>query len=393
MKFGKCLSASAQELPEDWRQHVVHYSHLKKCINRIVAELEEIGLASLAAGYSDESIDSTQPLKLIYSFIGTVKRFKSFPRLMNSKALRKPNLIIPSGTSITQLIRAQPLALNITLPTDSEFFGNLSGSINGLTKFELDMKEACSGKIVKLASLISHTASPYSKDIIWMVNNRVWQKPQTVEKTREQYQWFVQEITRLSLAKKFRTRDSSKALEQFMMLNRDLLSIMQFHELNQTAIRKIIKKHDKRTHLSAKSWFVDLMAPSLLFKGNLSKALLSALHSELLIIIPQPDDYQCPICLSISWKPIRLKCGHVFCVQCMIGAQRRKIHDCPLCRAPDSVTEANTGNLDVPRMNFMKLYFPREIKAKQKEIDYEQAKEDVKVIGINSDMDGGCVIM
>ncbi|KAK9704095.1 hypothetical protein K7432_010376 [Basidiobolus ranarum] len=328
MKFGKCLSASAQELPEDWRQHVVHYSHLKKCINRIVAELEEIGLATLTAEYSQESFESTQPLKLVYSFIGTVENFspkievivednaeettpefEAISTKLNSLTIStvsedheippnieshespvddvsaidcntdendqynlvcEPSPVSYDSQDIADLESVNNCdsnnstrALNFVLPTDSEFFGNLSSSINGLTKFELNMKDGCSNNIVKLASLISHTASPYSKDMyiwreifnlyldanIWMVNNHAWQKPQSIEKTREQYQWFVQEIARLSLSKKFRNRDSNKALEQFLMLNRDLLSIMQFHELNQTAIRKIIKKHDKRTHL------------------------------------------------------------------------------------------------------------------------------------------------
>ncbi|KAK9711856.1 hypothetical protein K7432_007529 [Basidiobolus ranarum] len=458
MKFGKSLNASAQELPEDWRQHVVHYAQLKKCINRIVEELEESGLAHLAAEHSEENIESNQHVKLVYSFTGTVEKFspnievimeenaeKVTPELeaistklssltLNNTFEESEDLVIsneyvgqsdqidtinsgmdlndePSRNSPysedSESISSSARALSFVLPTDSEFFGNLSTSINGLTKFERNMEEICSNQIVKLGSIISHTASPYSKDMyiwreifnlyldanIWMANNHAWQKSQSIEKTKRQFQWFLQEISRLSLTEKFRTGNSNKALEQFMMLNRDLLAIMQFHELNKTAIRKIIKKHDKRTHLSAKSWFIDLMAPSMIFKGNLSKALLSALHSELLIIIPQPDDYQCPICLSISWKPIRLKCGHVFCVQCMIGAQRRKLTSCPLCRAPDSITEANTGNLDVSRMNFMKLYFPREIKAKQKENDYEQAREDLKVIGVNGDVGNSCTVM
>ncbi|ORY02880.1 hypothetical protein K493DRAFT_276884 [Basidiobolus meristosporus CBS 931.73] len=470
MKFGKSLSASAQELPEDWRQHVVHYSKLKKCINRIVQELEESGLANLAA---EKNIENTQPVKLVYSFTGTVENFSpnievivgedaetitpeleaislKFNSFTSANSADPNEDLVPSHTYGSQVIEEVKLdeevtstasdsesprssfdsqdveesissfnkptlltdsshtsrAVSIVLPTDSEFFGSLSSSINDLTQFEQDMNDLCSTKIVKLGSIISHIGSPHSKDMytwreifnlylnasIWMVGDHVWQKSQSIEKTKKQIQWFIQEITRLSLNRKFRTRDSIKALEEFILLNRDLLAIMQFHELNQTAVRKIIKKHDKRTHLSAQSWFVDLMAPSMLFKGNLSKALLSTLHTELLIIIPQPDDYQCPICLSLSWKPIRLKCGHVFCVQCMINAQRRRMTNCPLCRTPDSITEANTENLDIPRMNFMKLFFPREIKAKQKEHDYEQAREDIKVIGID-EVDSSCVLM
>ncbi|KAF9056949.1 hypothetical protein BDP27DRAFT_1344261, partial [Rhodocollybia butyracea] len=46
----------------------------------------------------------------------------------------------------------------------------------------------------------------------------------------------------------------------------------------------------------------------------------------LLPIIPQLDDYSCVIRTNIAFKPIRLGCGHLFCV-------RRSTGDCPMCRA------------------------------------------------------------
>ncbi|CAG8554282.1 1173_t:CDS:2, partial [Scutellospora calospora] len=97
-------------------------------------------------------------------------------------------------------------------------------------------------------------------------------------------------------------------------------------------------------------------------------------------IIPQLDDYTCPICLNISWKPIRLHCGHVFCHRCLVKAGRKGTQNCPICRAKNAIYDADQGNLDVSLMNFLKLYFPQEAKKKQKANEREQANEDVELI-------------
>lgn len=88
----------------------------------------------------------------------------------------------------------------------------------------------------------------------------------------------------------------------------------------------------------------------------------------------------CPVCMSIAWRPIRLVCGHVFCVRCLIKAQKKHMDDCPLCRHPTAVQQACALNLDVPMQNFMKMYFPKEIKQKKKDNEREQALEDVQAI-------------
>lgn len=51
-------------------------------------------------------------------------------------------------------------------------------------------------------------------------------------------------------------------------------------------------------------------------------------------ILPSLDDYVCLICMSIAFKPIRLSCGHLFCIRCLVKMQQRRKEQCPLCRAP-----------------------------------------------------------
>jgi hypothetical protein len=47
----------------------------------------------------------------------------------------------------------------------------------------------------------------------------------------------------------------------------------------------------------------------------LPRILVQAIHETLLPLIPSIDDYSCLICTGIAFKPIRLACGHLFCVR------------------------------------------------------------------------------
>lgn len=104
--------------------------------------------------------------------------------------------------------------------------------------------------------------------------------------------------------------------------------------LTQRSAPKQLKKHDKRTALTASLGFPKFIAaatnlsselvvsPSgaperrvLTLPGfpSLPHILLSTFTSTLLPIIPQLEDYECSICGDVAFKPIRLGCGHKFC--------------------------------------------------------------------------------
>jgi hypothetical protein len=106
----------------------------------------------------------------------------------------------------------------------------------------------------------------------------------------------------------------------------------------------------------------------------MSKAICHTLCTSVLNTVPQLDDYLCPVCSSISIKPVRLACSHVFCVRCLVKLQRARKPLCPMCRH-DCVLAADAGNLDVGLHNFLKLYFPKEAKEKQTENEKEVAME------------------
>lgn len=99
--------------------------------------------------------------------------------------------------------------------------------------------------------------------------------------------------------------------------------------MTSEATRKILKKHAKRTalplspdlvspfavHTDGRERSLVITHPSQRESLSLSLLLVQALTETLLPIIPHIDDYACVICTSLAFKPIRLRCSHLFCVR------------------------------------------------------------------------------
>lgn len=90
---------------------------------------------------------------------------------------------------------------------------------------------------------------------------------------------------------------------------------------------------DKRTALGVQQSFPNFIPSELLSSQSLAKSICYKISEEVVAIIPQLNDYLCPVCFNISFKPIRLICGHVFCIRCMIVLQKAEQDHCPLCRS------------------------------------------------------------
>lgn len=158
---------------------------------------------------------------------------------------------------------------------------------------------------------------------------------------------------------------SQHAMKKFLELNASILNLfkvcilvsypsfmfeshpfVKFQYATTEAIRKILKKHAKRTALPTAPV---LPSPFILTVGEQSTALIrsrtssntslatmlvQAIGQTLLPIVPHIDDYACVICTNIAFKPIRLRCGHLFCVRCLVKMQKRGQGNCPMCRSP-----------------------------------------------------------
>jgi len=238
----------------------------------------------------------------------------------------------------------------------------------------------------------------------------------SIEDSEARLEAFMQRLKDKGLTdgRVFRVKESREAMETFLHLNAFILDLRKFQHATSEATRKILKKHAKRTALplapALSSPFlitevgtvpsVSLMLQSSQSYGSsnaiasertisLSLLLGQAIGENILPIIPHIDDYACLICTSIAFKPIRLSCGHLFCVRCLVKMQKRGQGHCPMCRAP-TVLSADRSNVDWALLNFMKDWFPIESRKKLRQNEKEVAEEEWEELGIEA---GSCAVM
>ncbi|KAG6810602.1 hypothetical protein H0H92_011154 [Tricholoma furcatifolium] len=215
----------------------------------------------------------------------------------------------------------------------------------------------------------------------------------SVEESENRLKLFAERVTSRGLGdnRKLKSKASRDALETFLELNMSILNIKKFQFANAEATRKILKKHSKRTSLPIlpnELSYKDMVMPK--STGKLPRVLVQAIGETLLPIIPHLDDYTCLVCTSIAFKPIRLSCGHLFCVRCLVKMQKRGTGNCPMCRAA-CVLKANRTNVDWALLNFMQDWFPIESQEKMLENQQEAAREQQEEFGL--DPDQPCTIM
>ncbi|KLO14694.1 hypothetical protein SCHPADRAFT_826021 [Schizopora paradoxa] len=245
----------------------------------------------------------------------------------------------------------------------------------------------------------------------------------SLDETERRLSEFAERVSNRGLgdSRGLKLKESREALEKFLQLNLLILNLKKFQYANSEAARKILKKHAKRTALPIPSPFKRLDIPASTLSGfmgvipdsskavvlareksyhdtlsllptttaSLPHILVQAIGETLIPIIPHIDDYSCLICTSIAFKPIRLTCGHLFCVRCLVKMQKRGQDHCPCCRAP-SVLKANRANVDWALLNFMQDWFPVESEEKLRQNEREAAKEELEELGLG---DSRCIIM
>lgn len=239
--------------------------------------------------------------------------------------------------------------IEIPLASDGEFFQILNKELSNLETLQKRERSRLTQQISKVGQEVSRLANKttdkskgdlyawreifrlYIESEIFFSTNELdhgARDAATAQKNLEKFSMAVgRQRSQLKLG-----RSGRQALEQFMLINIDLVRNLKFQDINRTAMNKILKKFDKRTALHAQLAWPRIMADAPYMAETMAKAVCFEVSEELLTVVPQLDDYLCPICTSISFKPIRLPCGHVFCIRCMILMQRSKQDRCPMCR-------------------------------------------------------------
>ncbi|KAI9844492.1 MAG: hypothetical protein M1837_005575 [Sclerophora amabilis] len=249
--------------------------------------------------------------------------------------------------------------IEIPLASDFEFFNLLQNEVSALDELDHREKSEMTKDVIKVGKLVSTVTAPtsnsskadlahwrkiletYIQANVFFSTNERNRGSRNAAEAAQQLQWFSKEATRQGLGIKFKKKESYSALATFLEVNSQLVRNLKFQEINQVAMLKILKKFDKRTALGVKHKLPKHLGRQSLTAPTIAKAICSTISEEVVTIVPQLSDYLCPICFGISYKPIRLR--------------------------DDVVMEADSANLDPALINFLKRYFPDEVKAKQRE--------------------------
>ncbi|KAG0680162.1 hypothetical protein C6P40_002979 [Pichia californica] len=421
MKFAKVFQQvlTEEEIPEDWKDRAIQYKKLKKRINKVVEELENIGI-------SKDEVKFNYNLEMIKSEIHPHLQIKISPFQKNLivdklnelnyqyeinplKIEEIDNDSISIKSAINPFDDSKPFyELKISLLEDTKFFQILYDEIEDLNKFKTEKEAEISNKVELIANEVSHVTIPKMKrtDLyVWReifqyyIENEIFFS--TIERkagivdinqSKKRFIKFLKNIEDSKIIEKFHQKDSIIAFNKFKKLNFQILKISNYQNFNMIAVTKILKKFDKQTQLtSSKTIFPKLILINNeinILNGSIAKDICFIISTKLLTIVPQIDDYLCPICCSIAYKPIRLKCGHLFCIRCLVKLRRRNEDKCPLCRN-ECLLSLTSEDLDIAQMNYMKMYFPKEVREKEIE-NSREILEEQHVIDPNAK---ACVIM
>ena len=279
--------------------------------------------------------------------------------------------------------------VEVPLTADSEFFRMLRREIAKLEQLQKSQQEQLKEQIQQLGLELAAMKASSSKDKKAKANVEAWREifrlytesqiffssheqdagARDVEHAQKQLELFSSQLTKQRGLSLKLDGNARAALDRFLRINLNLLQFLRFQDMNRVAVTKIMKKFDKRTALPAKESLPKSLTQAPFIARDLAKATTFTISEELLTLIPALDDYLCPVCFSVSFKPVRLRCQHVFCIRCLIVMQRAEQDHCPLCREP-TVLEASSLNMDKKLQAFLKANFPNEVKAKQRENEF-----------------------
>lgn len=452
MKFAKVLQQTLleEEIPDEWVEAAIQYKVLKKCIGRVVKELEFLGLSKtdLKLLLEDETknktveLDSdettaTNPIVAQYSLKKGSNSNEIVPYLkitvndsetsgftedhiqeLTEQIRRRIERAISSEDDDShiveikeehdQLVLSPSTSLNegivsvqnqneivIMLNSDSKFFKMLNTELASLDSIREAEEKELVYNVEQISDVVLSLSKKKSDLYKWRELFKIYLDSEVFfrynetsqallllssEKIKNNLHEFVSNVEKSHIIDTLDKKRSVVAYKEFLQVNERLLKVLQFQAINSTALRKILKKFDKQTLLNVSDKFPDLISQDHIFisGSSLAQNICYVMQNKLLTLIPQIDDYTCLICTSIAFKPIKLECGHFYCVRCLVKLKQRHKTDCPLCRAQDAIQNADSSNLDVDTMVMMQRYFPREVKEKLREVEKEKYGELVK---------------
>lgn len=266
-----------------------------------------------------------------------------------------------ADSSATNVPGNRPGCRTVLVPitSDTEFFTRLTSEVSGLEKLQEREQKRMNVQIEALGKQVAKLTDPdrrttrkmlttwrqifqiYVEEGIFFGTTELDHKSHDSEKAMARLASFSNKIAKAGLVEQLKKKDNLTALNTFMHINREILQGLRFGEINHNAMIKILKKFDKRTALGVKTTFPrQVEYPE--FSEHLAKAVCAEVNTQILSHVPQIDDYSCPMCMELQWRPVKLSCNHTFCIRCLIVMQNNKQYNCPFCRQR-TIFDANSG--------------------------------------------------
>lgn len=405
MKYGHEYdqALASADFPSHWVAAALSYRALKKCIKQVQRELEEFGLdaatlKTLNSSFGvhkaeDGSVADSQDGKFIpelwvavdedtgnflhAGLTTTTKTYLHNRQNPNLEGHTNPPseqcMSTPEEPPVADLGPTAPARVvwkQVPLTAAAAFFDVLEPALEELEKIQTSESHRLRSQILALGEEVAEATNPPadSKTKVVKMSRRemdVWRQlfelyleqpiffstherdsgKRSYDQAKSQLEHFSNTLVRARLASKFRSPASKVAFDNFIAINLDILRIMHFEQIISVAVRKILKKFDKRTALSASGMYRPSFGSGPLAK-SIAQDMCGEISSKILAIVPQIDDYLCPVCCELAWKPVKLGCCNaVFCIRCVILLQRGTDHRCPMCRSA-SVMQADACKCD-----------------------------------------------
>jgi hypothetical protein len=295
MKFGHAFleALAADSYPPHWVDKAIPYRQLKKILGKVRAELIKNGyhpdtlhrlVADRHAEYRFETDAShlLRPELFVRPRVSTSTSVspepetepETEPRSLADVELASPAPDDADATSVPEQTASEEGDLDddddwvkIPLNADVLFFSVLQTDVTELDTLQDEERQLMNDKIQLLGSEIAEVAKPrkglmtkfsksdlyrwreifelYVAAQVFFSTNEAAGGLRKSEKARKQLVWFQDEVNKRQLPQKFKIQSSATAYAQFLALNARLLQNLQFQELNQTAVTKIIKSEWK----------------------------------------------------------------------------------------------------------------------------------------------------
>lgn len=184
--------------------------------------------------------------------------------MTNVRVTEEPQESPESKETITddQGVRRRPgyRTVEVHLTSDSEFFTRLAAELSGLEALQAKEEKRMHGEIQELGHQIARMVDPdrrgtkkliaawreifqiYIESDIFFGSTEQDHAPHDAEKASQMFIEFANKIAKQGLVEQLLKKpEATKALNTFMHINREILQGLHYGEMNQTAMRKILK--------------------------------------------------------------------------------------------------------------------------------------------------------